>query len=202
VVAVVLSQDPELGPACAAELRVAGTEVHLVANAAQVAALGAGGATIEALVAVPRQPEVGKPGEGDPAAFASETTSAVGEVLPAMVERGQGRVVVVVTATGLPGQTWADGTGTAMWGLVGLARSSAREVAASGVTVNVVRTGALDQSGTEDGVAAVVAQTPLKRTGTVDDVAAAVGFLCSAEAGYVTGVVLPVDGGLSMGSGT
>ena len=136
---------------------------------------------------------------------------AVRAVAPAMVSGRGGRIVLVSATAALAGAPWETAHGAAMAGLVGLARSLARELASSGVTVNVVLAGAVDtehlrsvrdrdQRGA-DAIAGAVAATPLRRLGTPDDVAAAVGFLCSADASYLTGVVLPVDGGLAMGIG-
>jgi 3-oxoacyl-[acyl-carrier protein] reductase len=136
---------------------------------------------------------------------------AVRSVAPAMVSARGGRIVLVSATTALAGAPWETAHGAAMAGLVGLARSAARELASSGVTVNVVMAGAVDtehlrsvrdrdQRGA-DAIAGAVAATPLRRLGTPADVAAAVGFLASPDASYLTGVVLPVDGGLAMGIG-
>ena len=72
MVAVVLSQDSELGPACAAELRSLGAEVHLVVDAAEVTDLGTQGLVVDTLVAVPQQPQVGEAAADGPAVFAGE----------------------------------------------------------------------------------------------------------------------------------
>lgn len=198
MVAVVLSRDEVVGGACADELRHhLGLEVVVVHGSADVSAQAD---PIEVLVTVASHEPAGGSGDGADLAFLAEVQAAVDAVLPAMVDRGDGRVVLVVTATGLPGRTYADQAGAAMWGMVGIARAAAREVAASGVTVNVVRTGLIATGpGEPDG--SVIAETPLRRAGTADDVAAAVGYLASPEASYVTGLVLPVDGGLTIGLG-
>lgn len=151
------------------------------------------------------------PGLG-PLAELGGVVERIRSVTPAMVEAGYGRVVLVAEASGLPGRTWDDAGAAANWGLVGLARSATREVAGAGVTVNVVRAGVVDTDDlralreTEplvaEAVDAAVAATPLRRLATVDEVAATVGYLASEEAGFVTGVVIPVDGGLTMGMGS
>ena len=88
-------------------------------------------------------------------------------------------------------------------GLVGLARSLARELGSRGITANVVAPGFIETDMTaglgEDLVGKYVAQIPLGRLGSVADVAAVVEFLASDAAGYITGALVPVDGGLGMG---
>ena len=88
-------------------------------------------------------------------------------------------------------------------GLVGLARSLARELGSRGVTANVVAPGFIETDMTaelgEDLIKSYAAQIPLGRMGTVDDVAAVIEFLASDGAGYITGALIPVDGGLGMG---
>ena len=88
-------------------------------------------------------------------------------------------------------------------GLVGMARSLAREVASRSITVNVVAPGLVEThmlAGlAESKLAEFAAQVPLGRVAAPAEVAGVVGFLASDAAGYVTGAVLPVDGGLAMG---
>ncbi len=114
-----------------------------------------------------------------------------------------GRLVYVgsvVAATGSAGQT---AYATSKAGLVGLARSVARELASRNVTANVVTPGAIDTDMTaalpEARREAIAAAVPLARFGSAEEVAAVVAFLVGEEAAYVTGAVLPVDGGLGMG---
>ncbi len=114
-----------------------------------------------------------------------------------------GRVVVISSTaapSGLAGQT---NYAAAKAGLVGFARSLAREFAPRGATVNVVSPGLTDTAMSEALSPRVrekiLAQVPVRRMAAPEDVAAAVRFLASAGAGYITGAVLPVDGGMGMG---
>jgi 3-oxoacyl-[acyl-carrier protein] reductase len=124
-------------------------------------------------------------------------------VVPKMMRARWGRIIAVSSVAayvGAPGQT---NYAASKAGLIGLTRSIAREYGGRGITANVVapgpiRTDMLEALG-EDAMAALAAQVPLGRVGSADDVAAAVSFLASDEAGYITGAVLPVDGGLGMG---
>jgi NAD(P)-dependent dehydrogenase (short-subunit alcohol dehydrogenase family) len=88
-------------------------------------------------------------------------------------------------------------------GLVGMARSLARELGSRGVTANVVAPGFVETDMTaelgEDLVKKYAEQIPLGRLGSVGDIAGTVEFLASDAAGYITGAVIPVDGGLGMG---
>jgi 3-oxoacyl-[acyl-carrier protein] reductase len=87
--------------------------------------------------------------------------------------------------------------------LIGFARSLAREIGSRSITVNVVAPGFIETDMTaqlsDERRADVLAQVPLKRFGMPDEVAGVVRWLASEDAGYVTGSVVPVDGGLGMG---
>jgi 3-oxoacyl-[acyl-carrier protein] reductase len=114
-----------------------------------------------------------------------------------------GRIVnvsSVVGASGGPGQT---NYAAAKAGLLGLSRSVATELAPRGITCNVVAPGPIVTTMTEglgdEWQNQAKAAVPLGRFGTPEEVAAAVSFLCSDAAGYVTGALVPVDGGLGMG---
>ena len=120
-----------------------------------------------------------------------------------MLRLHKGRIIFLSSVgafVGLPGQA---NYAASKAGLVGMARAVAREVGSRQITVNVVAPGLIDTDMTtalgEERVAFMTSQVPLGRAGTVEDVAAVVGFLASDAAAYVTGAVVPVDGGLGMG---
>jgi len=120
-----------------------------------------------------------------------------------MVRAHRGRIVLVSSVVAFLGSPGQVNYGAAKAGLVGLARSLAREVGSRGITVNVVAPGVVDTdmiaSLGEQRVEQLLAMVPLSRKASPADVAGAVGFLASADAAYITGAVLPVDGGLAMG---
>lgn len=124
--------------------------------------------------------------------------------LPTMVRARWGRVVIVGSVVGTTGQAGQVNYAAAKAGLVGLARSLARELARREITVNVVAPGPIETEMlavlTDEQRHAITAAVPLGRTGVPSEVAAAVAFLTSEAAAYTTGAVLPVDGGLSMGA--
>jgi 3-oxoacyl-[acyl-carrier protein] reductase len=128
---------------------------------------------------------------------------AVRRAMPGMVRGRWGRIVAVSSVAGLSGSAGQVNYASAKAGLVGLTRSVARELASRNITANVVAPGpvatamidALDESRRAE----LVGQVPLGRLGTVDEVAAVVAFLASEPAAYITGAVIPVDGGLGMG---
>ncbi|MEE1750064.1 3-oxoacyl-ACP reductase FabG [Streptomyces sp. JV184] len=125
------------------------------------------------------------------------------QVATDMVRLRRGRMVFMSSVAGLHGSAGQANYAAAKAGLVGLARSLAREFGPRGITVNVVAPGLIDTDMSahlsEQRRNGIVAGVPLGRTGTAEEVAGAVFWLASAEAAYVTGAVIPVDGGLGMG---
>ena len=123
--------------------------------------------------------------------------------LRGMVRQRFGRLIFISSVVGLLGSAGQVNYAASKAGLVGMARSFAREVGSRGITANVVAPGFIETDMTselpEDLVAKYKSQIPLGRMGSSVDVAALVAFLSSDAAGYITGAVLPVDGGLGMG---
>ncbi len=120
-----------------------------------------------------------------------------------MIKAQYGRIISITSVVGMMGNAGQSNYAAAKAGVMGFSRALAREVAGRGVTVNCVAPGfiatdmtaALSDSQREH----LLAQIPAARLGTGQDVAAAVAFLASAEAGYITGETLQVNGGLWMG---
>ena len=129
---------------------------------------------------------------------------AVKRAVRPMMRARWGRIVLIssiVGRTGLAGQANYAASKSA---LVGLARSVAKEFASRNVTVNVVSPGPVDTDMlgalSEQRRAEMVARVPMGRIGEVGDIADVVGFLVSEQAGFITGAVIPVDGGMHMGN--
>ncbi len=121
--------------------------------------------------------------------------------LSSMVRNRQGSIVFIGSVSpfmGVPGQA---NYAAAKAGLVGLARSLATEVASRSITVNVVAPGLIDTDMTTDLASreAMTSRIPLGHVGTPSDIASVVGFLAGNHARYITGAVIVVDGGLSLG---
>jgi 3-oxoacyl-[acyl-carrier protein] reductase len=120
-----------------------------------------------------------------------------------MVRGKFGRIVFVSSVVGMMGSAGQVNYAASKSGLVGMARSLARELGSRGITANVVAPGFIETDMTaelgEDLIKKYAEQIPLGRFGSVDDVAGTIEFLASDAASYITGAVIPVDGGLGMG---
>ena len=123
--------------------------------------------------------------------------------LTKMLRLHRGRVIMMSSVGAFIGSAGQANYAASKAGLVGMARSLAREVASRSITVNVVAPGLVQThmlAGLDEArLAEFAAQVPLGRVAAPEEVAGVVGFLASDAAGYVTGAVLPVDGGLAMG---
>ena len=120
-----------------------------------------------------------------------------------MIRGRFGRIVFISSVVGQMGSAGQVNYAASKSGLVGMARSLARELGSRGVTANVVAPGFIETGMTaelgDDLVKKYAEQIPLGRLGSVADIAGTVEFLASDAASYITGAVIPVDGGLGMG---
>ena len=121
--------------------------------------------------------------------------------VPHFRQRGYGRIVNVTSYTGLHGNVRQANYATAKAGIIGFTKTAAKELARFGVTVNAVSPNAETRmvTGIPDAkLAELSAAVPMGRFAQPAEMWPAVAFLASQEAGYITGIVLPIDGGLSI----
>jgi len=128
-------------------------------------------------------------------------------VLPVMVEAGLGTIVNIASVAGVGGPPGLAAYSASKAGVINLTRQMAKEYGPSGIRVNCVLPGTIptaihrafySEDEAEETLAEWAKNKPLRRNGTTDDIAAAVAFLVSDEANFITGVMLPVDGGATI----
>ncbi len=131
------------------------------------------------------------------------TFHCVQAAVPDMLDAGWGRIVMISSSSAQSGAARMAHYVASKGGVVGLTKALALELAPKGITVNTIPPGFIDTPMTRGAEArgdlpnldAVIARTPVRRAGTADDIAAACAFLCSDDAGYITGQALNVNGG-------
>jgi 3-oxoacyl-[acyl-carrier protein] reductase len=121
----------------------------------------------------------------------------------AMLRARKGRIILMSSVVGLLGSAGQANYAASKAGLVGFARSLARELGSRSITINVVAPGPVETDMTaalgEDRLAQLTQAVPLGRMASPEEIAGVVAFLASEDAAYITGAVIPVDGGLGMG---
>ncbi len=122
---------------------------------------------------------------------------------PSMLRARSGRIILVSSVVGLLGSAGQANYAASKAGLVGFARSLARELGSRSITVNVVAPGPVETDMTaslgDKRLAELTDAVPLGRMASPDEIAGVIAFLASPDAAYITGAVIPVDGGLGMG---
>lgn len=123
-------------------------------------------------------------------------------VLKPMIQQKSGRIINIASVVGLIGNAGQANYAASKAGVIGFTKSTAREVASRGITVNAIAPGFIETHMTaklnEKQRESLMSNIPLKRLGTPGDIAKVVGFLSSDDAAYITGQVLAVDGGMTM----
>jgi 3-oxoacyl-[acyl-carrier protein] reductase len=123
-------------------------------------------------------------------------------VLPGMMKNRWGRIVNITSVVGQAGSAGQANYAASKAGMIGMTKSLAQEIGSRGITVNAVAPGYIETDMTkvlpEEVKGKILEKVPLGRIGQPDDIAHAVKFLCSEEAGYITGHVLAVNGGMYM----
>ena len=124
-------------------------------------------------------------------------------VMRTMMKQRYGRIINITSVVGASGNPGQANYAAAKAGIIAFSKSLAKEIGSRNITVNVVAPGFIETDMTavldEDTITSYKSRIPAGRLGSTDDIAAAVRFLVSDQAGYVTGAVVPVDGGLGMG---
>jgi len=122
---------------------------------------------------------------------------------PKMLKARSGRIILMSSVVGLLGSAGQANYAASKAGLVGFARSLARELGSRSITVNVVAPGPVSTDMTaalgEDRLKELTDAVPLNRMASPEEIAGVVAFLAGTDGGYITGAVIPVDGGLGMG---
>jgi 3-oxoacyl-[acyl-carrier protein] reductase len=120
-----------------------------------------------------------------------------------MLKARSGRIILMSSVVGLLGSAGQANYAASKAGLVGFARSLARELGSRSITVNVVAPGPVSTDMTaalgEDRLKELTDAVPLNRMASPEEIAGVVAFLAGSDGGYITGAVIPVDGGLGMG---